>query len=522
MKAGKQNPDKELYAQLRTMSWSQLWQTEVPRFNTAAPEDRRKNVAVIRAVGVVFSESGSAAQKEEVRRWLLDLLHDSDEKTRRYAMSALPKIGAGPGEEAELLTLLRGAKLEREQKYVSRALEKIGGSATLTTLAAIQREAPGSLRQAEQKVKASLARAQHPSALRLNHALTNFTGLRLHLRGRRGLESFVRQEVEESARLRGKFRVAEVGAGLVALEPLAPFTLADLYTLRCFGTVGFVPANASVTPPAEPVEALAAAITSPASRLVFDTFTEGAIRYRLNFIARGHQRSLVRDLAARVYARCPEILNDAQRVTWTIDVQPAGRTQLIELRPNVTPDLRFAYRRENVAASSHPPLAACLARLAGKFDREIIWDPFCGSGTELVECALRGGIRALYGTDLASAAIDMAKANFAATSLKTVNINFTCADFRAFPASGAFSQNRPTLILTNPPMGKRVPLSDARKLLEDLFRIAAEVLSPGGRLVLANPLPMENPHPKLKLESRHFVDFGGFDCRLELYRKLPG
>jgi len=68
-------------------------------------------------------------------------------------------------------------------------------------------------------------------------------------------------------------------------------------------------------------------------------------------------------------------------------------------------------------------------------------------------------------------------------------------------------------------MGRRVPIADLRGLMEDLFAVAATVLRPGGRLVLANPLFMETPHPPLQLRFRQAVDFGGFDCRLEMYQK---
>ena len=67
----------------------------------------------------------------------------------------------------------------------------------------------------------------------------------------------------------------------------------------------------------------------------------------------------------------------------------------------------------------------------------------------------------------------------------------------------------------------RVALSgpNLRGLIEDLFATAATVLRPGGRLVFANPLRLENRQPSLRLQSRETVDFGGFDCRLESYRK---
>ena len=99
MKSDAKNSGKELYQQLRRLPCAQLWQDEVPRFDRAAPRERFERVALVRAVGVVFAESGTAAQQDAARTWLRGLLHDPEEKIRRYAMAALPKIGAGQGEE---------------------------------------------------------------------------------------------------------------------------------------------------------------------------------------------------------------------------------------------------------------------------------------------------------------------------------------------------------------------------------------------------------------------------------------
>jgi predicted RNA methylase len=517
VKRGEPNPDKELYRQLRALTWDQLWTQEVARFNQAAPGERMKTVAVIRAVGVVFAESGAAEQKEEVRRWLFALLHDPCEKARRYAMAALPKIGSGPADEAELISVLRSASSEREKKYVGRTLEKVGGAATLEIMA---ERNPGFLPQAGQKILARLARGQNPSALRLESVLTNFGGLRIHLRGRRGLEGMVREEVETSARRRGKFRVTQSGPGWVAMNPVAPFSLADIYAFRCFGSAGIVLGSVPFSNAAEHTEALARVIASELTRRILRTFTEGAPRYRLNFAAKGHQRGAVRLLAARIYALCPDLLNDGREVTWTVDIQPSGRGQVVELRPNLTPDPRFYYRKDDVPAASHPQLAACLARLAGRVEHEIVWDPFCGSGLELIESALLGGVESVYGTDLSADALAIAEANFAAAKIKPVPTKFFCRDFRDFVRGEGLGPNSVTLIITNPPMGKRVPIDDLPRLIEDLFAVAAGALKPDGRLVLANPLRAERPHPSLKLQSRQTVDFGGFNCRMEKYLKM--
>ena len=143
MKTARPNAAKDSYKQLRCFSWEQLWVEHVPAFNAATPLSEARNAGLVRAVGVVFSESGRRAQKDEVAAWLRSLLQDPDEKIRRYAMAALPKIGAESADEEALINLLRKANPpEREKKFLARALDKIGGKATLE----IANELPGQTR----------------------------------------------------------------------------------------------------------------------------------------------------------------------------------------------------------------------------------------------------------------------------------------------------------------------------------------------------------------------------------------
>lgn len=502
---------KDLYKQLRALPWARLWSEEVARFDRAGARERFERVAVIRAVGVVFAESGPAAQAEEVKGWLRGLLRDPEEKVRRYAMAALPKIGAGAGEEAELLALLRQTTSAREEKFLGQTLDKIGGAATLETI----EKAGGFSPRTEQRVKASVARSASPSTVRLEAELADFDRLRIHLRGRRGLEGLMREEVEEQ----GKFRVVEVQRGLVALAPLAPFTLGEVFALRCFDTVGFVLGLVKRASAAESVESLAAVIASPLAERLLAALTEGAIRYRLDFIGKGHQRGAVRLVADRAYALCPRILNDAREAPWAVDIHATTRGDSVELRPRLSPDPRHTYRLDDVPAASHPPLAACLARLAGRVEDESVWDPFCGSGLELIERTLRGGVCRVFGTDRSAAAIRIAEQNFAAARLGPVRARFLRGDFRDFPALAGLAPGSLSLIITNPPLGRRVRIPNLRGLFDDLFAIAARMLAPGGRLVFTNPFRMESPEPTLRLQSRQVVDLGGFDCRVEVYRK---
>ncbi len=497
------NPTKELYGQLRLLSCEQLWEEEVPRFDRGSAEERQERVALVRAVGVVFSESGTEEQKAAAKKWLVGLLKDPAEKIRRYAMTALPKLGAGTEEEAALLELRRETTSDREKKFLEESLNKVGGIETLQT--------PGLSAQTLQKVQAAVARQSGGSRAAMDRVFAEFSGLRLHLRCRKGLEEIVRDELESSPRVKKLFRVLDVRPELVAVAALAPFSLGDIHALRCFSTLGLVIGFAK---PGD-IESIARLIASPLSQNILRTFTHGAVRYRLEFIGKGHQRGAIRELANRVFALCPEILNDAQAAPWAVDLYAGGA---VELRPRLTPDPRFAYRLQDVPAASHPPLAATLARLGGRKENEIIWDPFCGSGLELIESGLLGGVQKIYGTDLSEEAIGISEKNFAAAGLANIPAKFVCGDFRDFVEE--LGPGSVSLVVTNPPLGRRVPIASIRQLIADLFFAAATVLRPGGRLVFINPLPSKEAHPALQLQSRRTVDLGGFDGRMEFYRKL--
>jgi len=506
---------KEHYQQMRVLSCERLWTDEVPKFDRASPQARISQVGVIRAVGVVFSESGSTEQKQQARQWLQQLLQDPAEKVRRYAMVALPKIGAAEKEESELLSLLKKTSSDREKKFLAQTLEKIGGAATLEAtssgdLARFDRTA--------QKVEANLARQQNPTAIRFDQICPDFKGLRIHLRGRSGLESLIEQEVQ-LPRNNATFRVTHRIRSIVAIEPLRPFRLADIHALRCFSDAGLV--LGTVKPQEDEsatIDALAKVIASPSVSHLLTALTDGPIRYRLEFASMGHQRSGVRQLTNRVYALNPKLLNDSRHAPWEINIYHTPQGLSVELSPKLRPDPRFAYRQRDIPAASHPPLAACMVLLADPEKNDTVWDPFCGSGLELIERALLGQVSHLYGTDRSREATEIARQNLASSSAAATPHTFACCDFRDHAQVAGLS--RLSLIVTNPPMCRRVPVANLKHLIEDLFIAAADTLKIGGRLVFANPLPIKPRDHSLKLAFRQKVDLGGFHCYLEKYVKL--
>jgi 23S rRNA G2445 N2-methylase RlmL len=503
----KPNPDKERYQQLRSRSWDDLWNTERPAFDQADPAQRPAHVALVRALGVVASESGRTELIDTTRRWITGLLHDPAEKIRRYAINALPKLHPGPEEEAALLALFRTTVSPREKEALLDALEKIGGPDTLATLSAAH--APASRLQ---KVQAHVVRAQQPGRFCPEQILHPPSGTILHLHCRRGLERFARDETKTRS---SRFTLGTVRPGCVTLQPTGPFSWNDLLSLRCHGHASLVLGS---TPDTTTPSLAALIATSPRTALL-TTATAGPVRYRVEFIGAGARRAEIRALTTQIHTLNPGLLNDPRQALWAIDIHLGKNGARVEARPRFSPDPRFSYRQADIPAASHPPLAAALAFLAGPHPDEQVWDPFCGSGLELIERVRLGGVRSLTGTDKNPAALDIARKNFQQAGPHPTEARFVPCDFRQYDTAG-ITPGSLTLLITNPPMGRRVPVPNLTGLIHDLFTTAATVLVPGGRLVFANPLPLTPRDLPLRLDTRQPVDFGGFTCQVEKYIRL--
>ena len=62
-------------------------------------------------------------------------------------------------------------------------------------------------------------------------------------------------------------------------------------------------------------------------------------------------------------------------------------------------------------------------------------------------------------------------------------------------AAGGAAGGCVSLIITNPPLGRRVKVSNLHALFADLFALSAKLRRPGGRLVLINPLRARPAEP---------------------------
>lgn len=429
------------------------------------------------------------------------LLDDADPATARAAAVALGKAG-GPAAEEALLRRWDGEARPEHRRALAEALGKVGGPASLARLRDLTTDDPELRRIAARAVLMLERTSARGEPSRVDAAAAPARPLAVVVRCRAGLEALC---AEELAELGGR----AVAPGAVAATLAGP--LSRLFRART--ALGF----AFPLPPRRGTtleDAVAGVLASDAAAEIFARFTVGPIRYRLAWARGGHRRAAVWEIARRVAERRPELVNDPTATTWEATIhERAGGEVAVELAPRRLDDPRFAWRRGDVPAASHPTIAAALARVAEARADDVVWDPFVGSGAELVERALLGPYARLVGTDLDQAALRVAAANLAAAGVARATL--VRADACVHDPGGA------TLVLTNPPMGRRVHRGDVGPLLDRFVDHAARVLAPGGRLVWVSPLPARTAaraaRAGLALARTIDVDLGGFTGQLQRF-----
>ncbi len=131
----------------------------------------------------------------------------------------------------------------------------------------------------------------------------------------------------------------------------------------------------------------------------------------------------------------------------------------------------------------------------------------------MIERGLLGPFRELHGSDLEDSALAAARANAERAKL---SLRLAQADARSHRVP------RVSLILSNPPMGRRVTRDGNLAPLLDAFLVnAASSLVPGGRLVWLSPFADRSAATARRLGlkvTRHApVDLGGFAAELQRF-----
>ena len=402
------------------------------------------------------------------------------------------------------------------------ALGKVGGAEAERALAGVAGAAAAETKTAAQLPRARLRAARQ--AARAETSTIDVTrplgdtahvlggGVRVWLDCRRGLAPVL---LEEAAAFSPTLEHRADGTSVVAVKHTGP--LAALFAARTWATLAFPGATVKVPRGGDRVAAAAHALAGGSARAAAASLTTGPLRYRIAWAGGGKRRAEVYRIAEAAAVLEPSLVNDPTDAPWEVVLREGATSVAAEWVPSLE-DPRFAYRQDDVPAASHPTIAAALAFLAGAVPGDVVWDPFVGSGLELCERALRGPYERLVGTDLEAAAVDAARANLKACGAQRYDVRFHDVE------QGAPAGLKPTLVITNPPMGRRVHRrADLRELLAGAVRTAARVLVPGGRFVWVSPFPAElrtvATSAGLVFTRGHQVDLGGFDAEIQVFRK---
>jgi hypothetical protein len=448
---------------------------------------------LVRALGVV-ARAGDATARARVIAVLGE--PDAAPRARREAAIALGKLGGDDARAALIARWDAGDLPPDHRRAVVEALGKVGGADAHARIAGLDAGGDHELARRRDRAVLMIERTgarDAASSIALDRAPPRPVAIRLRCRA--GLEDLLATEVPVPTTV--------VAPGVLAAtldRPLGAVTGA-----RTLLDVGIeVRLGAGELP-----DAIADALCADDTAGLLAALTDGPIRWRLDFAGGGHRRGVVWRAAQAVRARRPELINDPTATTW--DVVVDGDARALELVPRRRADDRFAWRVADVPAASHPTIAAALARLAGDARGERIWDPFVGSGAELIERARFASTRLVIGSDLDVRALAAARANLEAAGLGASSALLR-GDARRAPVRGV------DLVITNPPLGRRLRGDPAALLVAALPGLVA-ALVPGGRLVWVTPAAARTDAAAraagLALAHRRDVDLGGFTAAIE-------
>ena len=460
--------------------------------------------------GRVVRAIGRFAQDARAASFLVEALGDADQKTRRNAAIALGHA-EGEGVEAALLRAWATDSRVEMRRSVAASLGKVGTESSLEVL----REAAGT-------GDLELARIAERSSIMITRTASRSEGAAIEMGREAGraldVVAFARQGLEdvladELSRSPAVDSVRVLSEGRVRARLLGPMTA--LFGARTMLSFCFPLPTEWIADGETPSDAIARSVTGDVARLVFSTWTIGAPRFRIAWAQGGHRRAATWDAVRAIAGRAPEFGNDPTASTWEVVVSSQRRFVDVDIAPRALEDPRFKWRKGQVPAASHPTVAAALARVARALPDDVVWDPFVGSGAELVERAMLGPFRALFGSDVDADALAIAKGNLDAAG---VAATLDRADALGQGPAGV------TLVITNPPMGRRS--SRTAGLADMLDRFVARVASllvPGGRLVWISPFPARSraaaTRAGLTLEWARVVDMGGFEAEMQRWAR---
>lgn len=477
--------------------------------------DAKARARLVPLIGRFAAERAS----DELTQFLLTSLADNDAAVRRAAANALSKQRT-PDVAKALADALAKETDASARRAIAAALGKTGGADVVASLDKLDVEGDELLARTASKaalIAQRTAGRDVASSFDPTKSLREPAKVILHCRS--GLAPVLLGEVDRKLLPRLSPETEQTDRVYITLVG-AP---EQLFRVRTMLNFGFPLPSEPIGPSGDVAAALTRVLSSPGALRIFETFTNGPARFRIDWADGGKHRAVTWRAAEQIAANCQTIINDPTSTTWDVIVSTSNdSTNLdVELRPRFD-DPRFAYRQGDVPAASHPTIAAALVRVAGVRPDDVVWDPFVGSGMELCERKMAGPYERLIGTDRDAKALEVARKNLDAAGANDAALFLE--DALTFVPRGP---RAPTVVITNPPMGRRVLRGeDLHSLLDRFLAHAAAVLAPGGRIAWITPVPAQSArvakYVGLERIMTARIDMGGFDAEMQLLRVPEG
>ena len=461
----------------------------IARIETAESPNRGRLTRALQK----FGTSGDLSAREH----LISMINDADEHARRMAISAVgqwkdldPEVALKL--ESDLLAVVDDVD-DATRRTIQKTLGRIGAEKTRDWLTTKENTS-----MADVLIERRLTRTGEQ---RLDLEAMLESPVDIQITCKPGLEGIV------EAQLAGAFE-CKPGPGRLTAKFSGPLLLP--YASRSMMSYRFV---FSLKATGNDVDDVVKALSVGKVSNLLKTISPDGARFRLNWVS-GKRRSDTREVAKRIAADVPWLVNDPVERDWEFGVEFRNGRLFVTCEPRLD-DPRFTWRVADVPAASHPTVAAALVWLSEPRKDDVVWDPFMGSGLELAERAHIGPFERLIGSDIDQDAIDAANLNFANVEAE---IEVHQADAKSFSPRGV------TAIITNPPLGWRVhELSDLKDLNYAFLRNAWRVLKPGGRIAWTTRFIRDtDPEARrlgFKIRQSFQVDLGGLNAHMQLLEK---
>lgn len=216
---------------------------------------------------------------------------------------------------------------------------------------------------------------------------------------------------------------------------------------------------------------------------------EGPFYFRIDLRTRlvlNEKSQYVKRLAARLEQLSGhQLQNSASNYECTLRiVENKQGNYSVYLELNTLPDTRFAYRKHALATSMHPVRAAEIIALARDYmtSDAVVLDPFCGTGTLLIERQRALRAKNLYGVDIYGEAIELACEN---AELAHVPVYFVNRDFAEFTHKYRFDE----IVTELPAQSDKLTADMLYRLYRQFVKKLDEWMQPAGHVIVCTTEP---------------------------------